>query len=170
MKLLSGGLLVSFSSNLRKMGRHPHRPIGRVRFETIVLPQAITRDAKYSIEVTGNGIVITGPSPLGACAVDTPGWGFRGLVLDAARHHCPPDFILEMCSYVSFFKRNKLHLHLSDSPSVDPELTMQEKLDFYSAFRLNSPDPAVTGLIKRVNESYYQADLERRQQPCADKA
>ncbi|EKD13370.1 beta-hexosaminidase [Drepanopeziza brunnea f. sp. 'multigermtubi' MB_m1] len=106
-------------------------------------------------------------------AVDTPGFGgtrisggiFRGHeVLDAAKHHYPPDFILEMCSYVSFFKQKKLHLHLSDSPTVNPELTKKEKLDFYSAFHLDFPDPAVTGLNKRVNESYDQADLERRQQ------
>lgn len=46
---------------------------------------------------------------------------------------------------------------------------MEEKLDFYSAFRLNSPDPAVAGLNKRPNESYVQEDFENLQQKCASR-
>ena len=74
-----------------------------------------------------------------------------------------------MCSYLSFFKQNIFHLHLSDSPSLNPDLTYEEKLNFYSAFRPNSPDPAVAGLNRRANESYYQSDLEDIQQQCASR-
>jgi hexosaminidase len=74
-----------------------------------------------------------------------------------------------MCSYLSFFKQNTFHLHLSDSPGLNPALTYEEKLDFYSAFRLNSPDPAVEGLNKRANESYSQSDFEDIQQSCASR-
>lgn len=74
-----------------------------------------------------------------------------------------------MCSYLSFFKQNTFHLHLSDSPGVLATLTMEEKLKFYSAFRLNSPDAAVAGLNIRPNESYFQEDFENMQQKCASR-
>jgi hexosaminidase len=74
-----------------------------------------------------------------------------------------------MCSYLSFFKQNTFHLHLSDSPGLSDFLSMEEKLAFYSAFRPNSPDPAVAGLNIRPNESYYQEDFENMQQKCASR-
>ncbi|KAE8443659.1 hypothetical protein EG329_001517 [Mollisiaceae sp. DMI_Dod_QoI] len=145
----------------------------------------------YSIDVTSHGIVITGASPLGAwwgtrsilqqgildddmklalgSASDAPGWGIRGTFLDAGRHYYPPEFLIEMCSYLSFFKQNTFHVHLSDSPSLNPNLTMEEKLDFYSAFRPYSPSPDVAGLNHRPNESYYQEDFENLQQKCASR-
>ncbi|KAG4426064.1 hypothetical protein IFR04_000771 [Cadophora malorum] len=143
----------------------------------------------YSIEITKQAIVITGASPLGVwwgtrsilqqgvlgdklslgSATDSPGWGIRGTFLDVGRQYYPADFIIEMCSYLSFFKQNTLHLHLSDSMNLNPDLTYQEKLDYYSAFRLNSDDPAVAGLNKRANESYYHSDFENMQQKCASR-
>ena len=74
-----------------------------------------------------------------------------------------------MCSYLSFFKQNTFHLHLSDSLGLNPDLTHEEKLDFYSAFRLNSPDPAVDDLNKRANESYSQFDFENIQRSCVSR-
>jgi hexosaminidase len=46
---------------------------------------------------------------------------------------------------------------------------MEEKLTFYSAFRLNSPDEAVAGINIRPNESYYEEDFEKIQQSCASR-
>jgi len=74
-----------------------------------------------------------------------------------------------MCAYLSFFKQNNFHLHLSDSPGLNPDLTYEEKLEFYSAFRLNSPDPALQGLNKRANESYSRDDFENIQQSCSSR-
>lgn len=74
-----------------------------------------------------------------------------------------------MCVYLSFFKQNTFHLHLSDSPGLSDFLTMEEKLNFYSAFRPNSPDAAVEGLNHRANESYYQSDFENIQQSCTSR-
>jgi hexosaminidase len=143
----------------------------------------------YSLKVTSEGITVTGASPLGAwwatrsilqqavlddgmnldvgSATDAPGWGIRGTFLDCGRHYYPPEFIIEMCSYLSFFKQNTFHLHLSDSSNLNPNLSYERKLEFYSAFRLNSPDSDVAGLNKRPNESYYQSDFENIQQNCA---
>lgn len=109
----------------------------------------------YSIDVTSDGIVITGASALGAwwatrsilqqgildpnmdlsygSATDAPGWEIRGAFLDVGRHYYPPDFIIEMCSYLSFFKQNTFHLHLSDSLGILDFLSMEEKLTMYSS-------------------------------------
>lgn len=72
-----------------------------------------------------------------------------------------------MCSYLSYFKQNTFHLHLSDSVSVNPDISYEQKLNLYSAFRLNTPDAALAGLNQLANESYTQADFENIQQSCA---
>ncbi|TVY53035.1 Beta-hexosaminidase [Lachnellula cervina] len=149
-----------------------------------------TTSKGYSIEIDSKGIALTGASPLGAwwgtrsllqqavlenlelaygSAIDSPGWGIRGFMLDVGRHYYPPDFVIEMCSYMSFFKQNIFHLHLSDSSNLNPNISMERKLEFYSSFRLNSPAAAVAGLNIRPNESYYETDFERIQQSCASR-
>jgi hexosaminidase len=66
-----------------------------------------------------------------------------------------------MCSYLSFFKQNTFHIHLSDNPNVKQELC--------SAFRLNTGGARLDGLNKRLNESYTQSDFESIQQKCASR-
>lgn len=88
--------------------------------------------------------------------------------MDVARHFYPKDFIIEMCSYLSFYKQNVYHLHLSDSLYNNVDIySLERSKEIYAAFRLNSDDPAVAGLSNRPNESYYQADFEEIQQKCA---
>jgi hexosaminidase len=144
----------------------------------------------YTLLVTQSGITITGASPLGVwwgtrtvlqqatlnegklplgSGTDAPGWGTRGVMLDAGRHYYPPDFLKEMCSYLSFFKQNTFHVHISDNLINSASYTREESLELYAAFRLNSPDPAVAGLNKRPNESYYQSDFEDVQRSCASR-
>ncbi|TVY84722.1 Beta-hexosaminidase [Lachnellula suecica] len=145
----------------------------------------------YLLGITSQGITVTGASSLGAwwatrsilqqavlndgmnldqgSATDAPGWGIRGTFLDVGRHYYPPEFIIEMCSYLSFFKQNTFHLHLSDASNLNPNISYERKLEFYSAFRLNSPDSVVSGLNKRPNESYYEPDFENMQQSCASR-
>lgn len=49
------------------------------------------------------------------------------------------------------------------------QYSYERSMELYSAFRPNSPDPAVAGLSNRPNESYYQHDLENMQQQCASR-
>ena len=145
----------------------------------------------YKLTVTGEGITITGSSPLGTwwgtrtilqqaalgngsipfgSAVDSPGWGIRGVMLDAGRHYYPPGFIIEICSYLSFFKQNTFHLHLSDNLIFSASsYTAQQSLELYAAFRLKSDDSAVAGLDTRANESYTKSDFENIQKSCASR-
>lgn len=143
----------------------------------------------YAIEVTASGVTIRGASPIGVwwgtrtvlqqavlndgtietgTGIDSPGWNTRGVMLDAGRHYYPPGFIVEMCSWMSFFKQNTFHLHISDNLYNNVEIyTLERQRDLYSAFRLWSDDPQVDGLNKRRNESYTRSDYEYMEESCA---
>jgi hexosaminidase len=90
--------------------------------------------------------------------------------LDAGRHYYPPAFLTEICAYLSFFKQNTFHLHLSDNLFNNLDIYSRERsLDLYAAFRLNSDDPAVAGLVRpyRFNESYTRETFDEIQSSCA---
>ncbi|KAL1870780.1 hypothetical protein Daus18300_005100 [Diaporthe australafricana] len=143
----------------------------------------------YSLSVTADGITITGASPLGAwwgtrtvlqqatlnngtialgTGTDTPGWATRGMMLDAGRHFYPKEFVTELCSYMSFFKQNTFHLHLSDNLYNNVAIYSEERsLDLYARFRLWSDAEVVSGLNKYQNESYTREDFDEIQSTCA---
>ncbi|KAJ7175734.1 beta-hexosaminidase [Mycena filopes] len=145
----------------------------------------------YTFTVGTGSVIISGASPLGAwwgtrtliqqaklgdlklpigSGNDVPGWGTRGVMLDAGRHYYPPEFLIEICAYLSFFKQNTFHVHLSDNLFNNVDLYSRERsLDLYAAFRLNSDDPAVAGLVRpyRVNETYDRATFDGIQSSCA---
>ncbi|UNI24258.1 Beta-N-acetylhexosaminidase [Purpureocillium takamizusanense] len=143
----------------------------------------------YRLSVNADGITIAGASALGAWwgtrsvlqtaalndknvahgeGVDAPGWAYRGIMLDGGRHFYPPDFIVEMCAYLSFFKQNTLQLHMSDNLNNYPQRYSRERtMSLYSAFRPWSDDPAVAGLNDRRNESYTRDELDDLQRRCA---
>lgn len=143
----------------------------------------------YSLSVTSDAITITGASPLGVwwgtrtvlqqatlnngsvplgSGTDTPGWATRGMMLDAARHFYPKEFITELCSYMSFFKQNTFHLHLSDNLYNNVAIYSEERsLELYARFRLWSDAQAVSGLNKYKNESYTREDFDEIQSTCA---
>lgn len=143
----------------------------------------------YSLSVASDAITITGASPLGVwwgtrtllqqatlnngsiplgSGTDTPGWATRGMMLDAARHFYPKEFITELCSYMSFFKQNTFHLHLSDNLYNNVAIYSEERsLELYARFRLWSDAEAVSGLNKYKNESYTREDFDEIQSTCA---
>ncbi|KAJ7134281.1 putative beta-hexosaminidase [Mycena epipterygia] len=145
----------------------------------------------YTLTVSSQGVVIAGASPLGAfwgtrtliqqaklgnlklplgSGSDAPGWGTRGVMLDVGRHYYPPGFLTDICAYLSFFKQNTFHLHLSDNLFNNLDIyTRERSLELYAAFRLNSDDPAVAGLVRsyRVNETYTRETFDDIQSSCA---
>ncbi|KXT11042.1 hypothetical protein AC579_7319 [Pseudocercospora musae] len=143
----------------------------------------------YSLDVSSDGIKIVGASPLGVwwgtrsvlqqaalhdgvieigSGIDSPGWGTRGVMFDGGRHYYPPDFIIEMCNWMSFYKQNIFHLHLSDNLYNNVKIYSRERqLDLYARFRLWSEDEAVKGLNKHKNESYTRSDFDHMQSSCA---
>ncbi|KAI0548112.1 beta-hexosaminidase [Xylaria curta] len=143
----------------------------------------------YELEVTNSGVTIRGASPLGVWwgtrsfiqlavlsggklplgkIIDSPGWKIRGMMLDAGRHYYDSEFISEICSYMSFFKQNTLHLHLSDNLYNNAKLYSREQsLGLYARFRLWSDAPEVKGLNNFLNESYTKEDYTGMQEACA---
>ncbi|KAK7755387.1 hypothetical protein SLS62_002614 [Diatrype stigma] len=157
----------------------------------------------YTLTVSPSGVVISGASPLGAWwgtrtvlqqailskdgsipygeAKDAPGWGIRGMMLDAARHYYPPEvrssksaanklFITDLCSYMSFFKQNTFHLHLSDNLYNNVAIyTRERSLELDAWFRLWSDAEDLAGLMQNQlkNESYTRDQFEDMQSACA---
>ncbi|KAI0964913.1 beta-hexosaminidase [Xylaria arbuscula] len=143
----------------------------------------------YAFEVTSSGIAILGASPLGVWwgtrsliqqsilskgklplgqSVDFPGWKIRGMMLDAGRHYYPPEFITDLCSYMSFFKHNTLQLHLSDNLYNNVAIYSRERsLSLYARFRLWSDAAEVEGLARFKNESYTKTQFKSIQSACA---
>lgn len=73
-----------------------------------------------------------------------------------------------MCSYMSFYKQNTFHLHLSDNLYNNVDLYSREQsLELYARFRLWSDSEAVAGLNKHKNESYTREQFEDIQSTCA---
>lgn len=144
----------------------------------------------YTIDVTASGITIMAASPLGAwwatrtilqqaalstdstisigTGSDTPGWATRGMMLDAGRHFYPASFLTELCAYMSFFKQNTLHLHLSDNLYNNVDIYSTERsLELYARFRLWSDADALAGLNLYKNESYTRDEFDAIQTSCA---
>ncbi|KAK8074614.1 beta-hexosaminidase [Apiospora hydei] len=142
----------------------------------------------YTLSVSADGVTVRGASPLGVWwgtrtvlqqailnegslphgeAHDAPGWATRGMMLDAGRHYYPPEFITEMCAYMSFFKQNTLHLHLSDNFNVIGQYSRAFSLQLFARFRLWSDSEALEGLNKYKNESYTREQFEQIQSACA---
>ncbi|OTA93274.1 glycoside hydrolase family 20 protein [Hypoxylon sp. CO27-5] len=145
----------------------------------------------YTLSINSSGIFISGASPLGVWwgtrtvlqqavlsngslpygeVVDAPGWKIRGMMLDAARHYYPPEFITELCSYISFFKQNTFHIHLSDNLYNNVNVYSREQsLELYARFRLWSDSEDLAGLNKYKNESYTKEQFEEIQSACASR-
>jgi hexosaminidase len=143
----------------------------------------------YSLSVSELGITISGASALGVwwgtrtilqhtilfkglipygSAVDSPGWEIRGMMLDVGRHYYPPEFLIELCAYMSFFKQNTFHLHLSDNLYNNVQRYRREdSLALYARFRLWSDSAFLAGLNKYKNESYTREQFDEIQMACA---
>ncbi|OAA52149.1 Glycoside hydrolase, superfamily [Cordyceps fumosorosea ARSEF 2679] len=144
----------------------------------------------YTIVAEEDGVTIRGASPLGAWwgtrtllqqailgddgAVpvgqgdDAPGWSTRGMMLDCGRHFYLKEFLIDMCSYISFFKQNTFHIHLSDNTIV-PTYTPDNVNETYARFRLWSDNIELSGLNRHANESYTKADFDEIQTKCAQR-
>jgi hexosaminidase len=69
-----------------------------------LLPPSIEKNTKQS----GPWLVASG------MIKDQPTYGYRGAMLDVARHFFIPEDVKQYIDYLAMFKMNRLHLHLSD--------------------------------------------------------
>ncbi|XWW96235.1 hypothetical protein V2A60_004208 [Cordyceps javanica] len=148
----------------------------------------------YSLTTNSSGVFVAGASPLGAwwatrtvlqqAAIraqtgsnvtglphgggrDAPGWGTRGMMLDAGRHWYPKEFLVELCGYMSYFKQNTLHLHLSDNLGTQKHYSYEQSMALEANFRLFSDRAELRGLSSPRDVAYTRDDFDEIQQKCA---
>ncbi|WP_205500067.1 beta-N-acetylhexosaminidase [Rufibacter psychrotolerans] len=74
--------------------------------------------------------------PLPAVEIeDAPQFGYRGFMLDVARHFQPLDFLKRYVDLLAFYKVNTFHLHLTDDQGWRMEIKKYPKLQEISAWR-----------------------------------
>lgn len=79
-------------------------------------------------------------------------------------------FIIEMCSYMSFFKQNTFQLHLSDNLYNNLGIyTRERSLQLDAWFRLWSDSEELAGLNQHKNESYTKEQFDQIQSACASR-
>jgi len=73
-----------------------------------------------------------------------------------------------MCNWISFWKQNTFHLHISDNLYNNVDIySLERQLELYARFRLLSNNSAVAGLDLHPNESYTRQDFDGIQYGCA---
>ncbi len=66
---------------------------------------------------------------------DRPRFGWRGLLLDPARHFLPKESVMKMMDVMALHKMNRLHLHLTDDQGWRIEIKKYPKLTEIGAWR-----------------------------------
>jgi hexosaminidase len=87
------------------------------------------------------------PVPCGV-VTDAPRFGWRGVLLDVARHFLPVADVLRFVDLAAFHKLNVLHLHLTDDQGWRIEVPGWPRLTSVGAWR------AATMLGSRIHEKY----------------
>ncbi len=96
---------------------------------------------------------------------DSPRFGWRGLMLDSARHYQPPEFIRKFIDVMALHKLNVLHWHLTDDQAWRLEIKKYPRLTEVGAWRVPAGaaaaadiDPA-TGKSRLYGGFYSQEDV-----------
>ena len=84
---------------------------------------------------------------------DEPRFNYRGLMLDCSRHFWTVDELKETITQMSFFKLNKLHLHLTDNNVWRIEIKAYPKLTSAGTYYKDYPELS--------NKFYTQEDLKQ---------
>jgi hexosaminidase len=102
-------------------------------------------------------------------SVDAPAYATRGYMFDAGRKWYNKEFLMEMCSYASFFKMSEFHYHLSDNYPLSRGKNDTWE-DVYSHFSLLPEDEDLIGIVHgRENETLSRDDYAEFQAHCASR-
>lgn len=75
--------------------------------------------------------------------IDYPAYGWRGLMIDVSRHFFTLEYLKRQVDILSYYKMNKLHLHLTDDQGWRIEIKKYPELTQKGAWRtFNSQDSA----------------------------
>ena len=108
------------------------------------------------VEIESPTIVKNIPLKIPAMAIDdAPAFGYRGLMLDVARHYMPYDFLEKMIDLMAMQKMNTLHLHLTDSQGWRFESKKYPKLNTIAAYRKGSAINYTFDYASMPNDTLY---------------
>ena len=160
--------------------------IGGVRL--VRAPAPLAGDEAYGLVIDGEGVVVTARTDAGlfrgamsalqllttpgsegrvafATVADAPRFGWRGLMLDSARHYQSPAFIRSLIDAMAVHKLNVLHWHLTDDQAWRLEIKRYPKLTQVGGWRVPAGqgpaqdiDPA-TGKPRLYGGVYAQAEV-----------
>lgn len=144
---------------------------------------ATGKPESYRLEVTPRGAVITagddagllygavtlwqamtqapGKGPVSVAAfkvIDAPRFGWRGLMLDSARHFQSPAYVRKLIDWMAVNKLNTLHWHLVDDQGWRVEIRKYPKLTEISGWRYPATAPGAPQL-PRVGGYYSQDEI-----------
>lgn len=99
-----------------------------------------------------------------ACRIDDePRFGWRGLMLDVARHFLPVREVLRLLDLMAMHKFNRLHFHLTDDQGWRVEIAAWPRLTEVSSWRGRTQvgaDDATAPEVDRPHGGFYtQADI-----------
>jgi hexosaminidase len=97
---------------------------------------------------------------------DAPGFRWRGLLLDSARHYQSPDFIERLIDWMAIHKLNVLHWHLTDDQGWRLEIKAYPKLTEVGAWRVPAGEAAAADIDPatgrpRLYGGFYTQDQAR---------
>jgi len=122
-------------------------------------PAPMAGEEAYGLTVDGEGVVVTAPTDAGLFRgamsavelltvpgaeghvpytkiADAPRFGWRGLLLDSARHYQSPAFIRSLIDAMALAKLNVLHWHLTDDQAWRIEIKRYPKLTEVGGWRV----------------------------------
>jgi hexosaminidase len=176
----SHGLTLAVSAGKPRDGaivleHDPRAGAGIEAYRLDVTPQRITISASTAVGLfRGVTTLWQMVPPRGAAAnvpaatiLDAPRFGWRGVMLDSARHFQSPEFVLRFIDAMALEKLNVLHWHLADDQAWRLEIRKYPKLTSVGAWRVpagraprNDIDPA-TGKPRLYGGFYSQQDVRR---------
>jgi hexosaminidase len=81
---------------------------------------------------------------------DAPRFGWRGMMLDVARHFMPKDFVLKIIDVLALHRLNVLHFHLTDDQGWRVEIEAYPRLTEIGAWR----DETMVGKMSRGQKEF----------------
>ncbi len=85
---------------------------------------------------------------------DAPRFGWRGMMLDVARHFMPKDFVLKVIDVIALHRLNVLHLHLTDDQGWRVQIDAYPKLTEVGAWRAES-------MVGKMSHGQTEFELRR---------
>ncbi len=99
------------------------------------LRQLLGADAFRRAPLRDVGAGAPGPAVAAVTVEDSPRFGWRGLLLDVARHFMPKDVVLRYVDLIAAHKLNVLHLHLTDDQGWRVEIERYPRLTEVGSWR-----------------------------------